>query len=145
MWPLILLRLMTTPLALISRLQLTTFASITVPFAVMVHGPLYAVRAVPAGTPVLLASGKPVRDGGGPGSVGPPPARPGFAVALGGAEPRFAVPLGVGLAPGSSSGASELAVAVGAPAATLAGRVSAGPTMATTTPSASAPTVVNVM
>ena len=40
------------------------FPSITVPATVMVHGPVYAVRTVPAGTPVFDALGKPVVGGG---------------------------------------------------------------------------------
>jgi hypothetical protein len=50
---------MTTFLASIRRAPLTSFPSITVPAVVMVFGPVYAVRVVPAGTPVLVAPGFP--------------------------------------------------------------------------------------
>jgi hypothetical protein len=56
--------LITTFLACTTRSQLTCLASMTVSSAVIVHGPVYAVRATPAGTPVLLASGKPVGGAG---------------------------------------------------------------------------------
>ncbi len=36
----------------------------TVPACVMLDGPVYAVRLVPEGTPVLVAPGKPVGGGG---------------------------------------------------------------------------------
>jgi hypothetical protein len=64
MWPTILLFLITTPVARMSRLQFTVFPSITVLFAVIEHGPVYGVSTVPAGTPVLLPFGKPDCDVG---------------------------------------------------------------------------------
>src|SRR5215218_459414 len=49
---------MITPVARISSAQLTTLESMTVLAEVIVHGPAYGVRLVPAGTPVLLGPGK---------------------------------------------------------------------------------------
>ena len=49
---------MVTLFALITMQLVIRFESITVPAVVIVAGPVYAVNAVPAGTPVLLASGK---------------------------------------------------------------------------------------
>jgi hypothetical protein len=38
--------------------QVTSFASMTVPSVLMVHGPVYFTGVIPAGTPVQFASGK---------------------------------------------------------------------------------------
>ena len=58
--PLILESVILTPFARIVSEQSTVFPSMTVFAAVIVQGPVYLEREVPAGTPVLLESGKPV-------------------------------------------------------------------------------------
>jgi len=50
------------------ELQLTVLASMTVFAVVTVHGPVYVVSGVPAGTPVVLASGHPEVVGAGLGA-----------------------------------------------------------------------------
>jgi hypothetical protein len=52
--------LMVTFAALMVRVPSIILPSITVPAVVIVVGPVYDVRAVPAGTPAVVASGKPV-------------------------------------------------------------------------------------
>src|SRR5262245_41148543 len=52
-------RVICTPVVAILRSHLTSLASMTVFGTVMEHGPVYAVRATPLGTPVLSGPGQP--------------------------------------------------------------------------------------
>src|SRR6266542_983448 len=67
--PFTLLRRICTPVVLITRSQLAIFASITVFGALFTQEPVYAVSAVPVGTPVFAAFGKPPGTGAGGGGV----------------------------------------------------------------------------
>src|SRR3954447_26104182 len=78
----------------------------TVSAAVMVHGPVYGVRLVPSGTPVVFGPGKQPPNGSGPSGT--------FGVATGHA------PVGVGLGEGVGDGLGVgVGVGVGAGAATV--------------------------
>src|SRR5262245_45338165 len=67
----------------------------------MVHGPLYGLRTVPSGTPVLLASGQPpaVGLGGGVGTA--------VGLGLGEVVPGVGGAVGVGLPVGLELGVGE--------------------------------------
>src|SRR4029450_12046423 len=56
--PLILLRLMTTPVARMLTSQLRILPSMSRLLVVIVHDPEYAVSAVPGGMPVFVAAGE---------------------------------------------------------------------------------------
>src|SRR5436190_20501744 len=68
--PTIRLRVICTPVVRIARSQSMTFASIFKSGVVTTHGPVYGVNAVPSGTPVLAALGKPPGCGGSGEPVG---------------------------------------------------------------------------
>ena len=53
-------------------LQSDASTALSVVVVVIVHGPVYFVSVVPAGTPVFVASGHPVDEGGGGGGGGAP-------------------------------------------------------------------------